>query len=52
MESAHRSKIQRRFRPRLKGKRIVCLDIPDDYGFMDPALVTLLERKVGPLLRG
>jgi predicted protein tyrosine phosphatase len=28
------------------GKRVVCLDIPDDYDFMDPALVRLLEAKV------
>ena len=34
----------------LKGKRIVCLDIPDKYTFMDPALVRLLEAKVGPYL--
>jgi len=50
MEKAHRAKIQRRFRLKLKSKRIVCLDIPDDYGFMQPELVALLERKVGPHL--
>lgn len=33
------------------GKRIICLDIPDDYAFMQPALVEMLERKVAPFLR-
>ena len=28
-----------------------CLDIPDDYAFMDPALVRLLEARVTPHLR-
>jgi predicted protein tyrosine phosphatase len=46
MEKAHRSRIQRRFRAALDDKRIVCLDIPDVYGFMDPALVRLLEEKL------
>ncbi len=40
----------KRFRAHLKGKRIVCLDIPDKYTFMDPALVRLLGAKVGPYL--
>jgi predicted protein tyrosine phosphatase len=35
----------------LKGKRIVCLDIPDRYGFMDPELVVVLEKKAGGFLR-
>jgi predicted protein tyrosine phosphatase len=27
-------------------KRLVCLDIPDDFGFLDPQLVKLLEERV------
>lgn len=46
MEKAHRSKLQRRFRAALGGKRVICLDIPDDYDFMQPELVQLLEIKV------
>jgi predicted protein tyrosine phosphatase len=34
----------------LAGKRIVVLNIPDEYEFMEPALIAVLERKVGPLL--
>ncbi|WP_212742957.1 low molecular weight protein tyrosine phosphatase family protein [Sphingomonas sp. 2SG] len=46
MEKAHRSKLQRRFRAALGGKRVVCLDIPDEYDFMQPELVRLLKAKV------
>ena len=51
MEKAHRSKLSKRFRQYLKGKRVICLDIPDNFKFMDPVLVKLLEAKAGPLLR-
>ncbi len=50
MERAHKTRMAARFRAHLKDKRIVCLDIPDKYTFMDPALVRLLEAKVGPYL--
>ncbi|MBI2386681.1 MAG: phosphotyrosine protein phosphatase, partial [Elusimicrobia bacterium] len=32
----------------LKGKKVVCLGIPDDYGYMDSELIRLLEAKAGP----
>src|SRR5437868_4385151 len=47
MEKSHRNKLARRFKAHLNGKRVVCLDIPDNYDFMDPALVTMLENRVG-----
>lgn len=50
MEPMHRSRLQRRFRASLNGKRIVCLGIPDDFEFMDPELVRLLQAKVPPFL--
>ena len=50
MERAHRSKLSARFRTHLGGKRIVCLDIPDNYEFMDPELIRLLRSKVPPHL--
>ncbi|WP_332660309.1 low molecular weight protein tyrosine phosphatase family protein [Brevundimonas sp.] len=50
MERVHRARLQRRFRAHLKRARVICLDIPDDYAFMQPELVALLEKKVGPLL--
>jgi predicted protein tyrosine phosphatase len=51
MEKTHRTKLSRRFRPHLNGKRVICLDIPDNYAFMDPVLVRLLETKAGRFLR-
>lgn len=50
MEKVHRSKITRRFRADLNGKRVICLDIPDNYEYMAPALVRLLQTKVTPFL--
>ncbi|HBE18696.1 MAG TPA: phosphotyrosine protein phosphatase [Cyanobacteria bacterium UBA11149] len=50
MEKSHRNKLTRKFQPWLKGKRVICLDIPDEYEYMEPALVELLKRKVLPLL--
>jgi predicted protein tyrosine phosphatase len=50
MEKTHRSKLARRFRRHLKNKRVICLDIPDDYAFMDPVLVRTLENRVGRFL--
>ena len=40
-----------RFGPLLKGRRVICLGVPDDYEYMQPELVELLERKVGDHLR-
>jgi predicted protein tyrosine phosphatase len=50
MEKTHLGKLRGRFGQRLDGKRAICLDIPDNYEFMDPALVRLLETKVARYL--
>jgi len=51
MEKTHRTKLNRKFRSSLYNKRVICLDIPDDYEFMDPVLVRILENRVGRYLR-
>ncbi|AOJ37948.1 MULTISPECIES: low molecular weight protein tyrosine phosphatase family protein [Burkholderia] len=51
MERAHKARLAAQFGAHLRHKKIVCLDIPDRYAYMQPELVTLLERKAGPLLR-
>jgi predicted protein tyrosine phosphatase len=51
MEKTHRSRLGGKFRRYLNGKRVICLDIPDDYDYMQPELVKLLEAKAGPFLR-
>ena len=48
MERTHRNKLSKKFKAHLKEKRVICLDIPDEFEFMDPALVRLLEAKAGP----
>ncbi|KAK0331465.1 hypothetical protein LTR94_028823 [Friedmanniomyces endolithicus] len=50
MEKQHRAKLAKRFRPQLSRAKVVCLDIPDDYAFMQPELVSLLKTKVSPFL--
>ncbi|MGH8433266.1 MAG: low molecular weight protein tyrosine phosphatase family protein [Pseudomonas sp.] len=51
MEQAHKRKLTRRFAPHLRGKRVICLDIPDMYAYMDPRLIKLLLDKVCPFLK-
>ena len=46
MERMHRNKLSARFRRHLGHQRIICLDIPDEYDYMDPDLVRLLRAKV------
>jgi predicted protein tyrosine phosphatase len=46
MEKQHRAKLKKRFADILRAKKVVCLDVPDRYEFMQPELVALLERKV------
>lgn len=51
MERAHLKKLKKSFGGLLKDKRVQCLDIPDDYEFMQPELVILLERKLAAFLK-
>lgn len=51
MENSHKNKISKKHRDLLKGKRLICLDIPDEYDRMDPILVRLLENKVSRFVR-
>lgn len=46
MERAHKTKLSSGFKGQLKGKRVICLGIPDNYHYMDPVLVQLLRSKV------
>ena len=43
MERRHIGRLRERFGAVLEGKRVVCLDVPDEYLFMDPELVATLE---------
>jgi predicted protein tyrosine phosphatase len=50
MENYHRNKLNDRFGKQLQQKKLVVLGIPDNYEYMDPALVELLKHKVEPFL--
>lgn len=46
MERAHRSRLSSRFKQHLGNKRVICLEIPDEFEYMDPDLIRLLEARV------
>jgi predicted protein tyrosine phosphatase len=50
MEQSQKRYLNAHFADSLK-KKVVCLNIPDKYGYMQPELVTALRAKVLPLLR-
>jgi predicted protein tyrosine phosphatase len=50
MEQTHRNKVTSKFRQYLANKRVICLDIPDEYEYMDTELIRLLKAKVPPFL--
>lgn len=50
MEKRHRAKLKRQYGRHLRAKRIICLDIPDNYQFMDPQLVGVIQQRAGPHL--
>ncbi len=51
MEARHKRALTRAHARWLRGKRVVVLDIPDRFEFMEPELVALLQARVTPLLR-
>jgi predicted protein tyrosine phosphatase len=51
MEKVHRNKLTSKFKSAFKTKRLVVLDIPDDYEYMDPELVQILKAKVPRYVR-
>jgi predicted protein tyrosine phosphatase len=50
MEKVHRNRLNLKFKSSLAGKRIAVLNIPDEYDYMDPALVALLQVRCAPYL--
>ena len=46
MENSHKNKITKKFKNLLKGKRLVVLDIPDNYEYMDEELIRILKSRV------
>ena len=43
MEKIHKRKVQLQFGPVLKNKKLICLDIKDNYQYMDKKLIQILK---------
>lgn len=48
MEKAHRNKLSSKFKKHIGKARVICLDIPDDYEYMDPTLIKILIKSKVP----
>ena len=49
-EARHRRRLAAEFGTPLRDRRVVVLGIPDDYAFLDPALVDRLRQRLPGLL--
>ena len=52
MEKKHVRRLEVKFSEAMAGRRIICLNIPDDYEFMQAELIGLLEARVALHLAG
>lgn len=50
MEAKHAARVRERFAAELGAKPLIVLRIPDDFRFMDPDLIALLETELAPHL--
>ena len=50
MEQSHRKKVASKYRELLKNKRLIVLDIADNYACMQTELIQLLKAKVSRLV--
>jgi len=51
MENMHRNKVSKKYKEILKNKRLIVLDIADNYEYMEPELIKLLKTKVSRLIQ-
>jgi predicted protein tyrosine phosphatase len=51
MEKSQRNKLLKKYKEHINRQRVICLDIPDVYRYMDPELVKQLKAKVFGYLR-
>ena len=50
MDTGQQQDLERLFPSHAALAHAICLDIPDNYGFLDPELVKLLQERVGERL--
>ena len=46
MENAHKKKLSRKFAQPIKSQKVISLEIPDNYTYMDEKLIEILQLKV------
>lgn len=50
MEKRHGDRLRSKFPESLEGKNVICLQIPDNYEYMEPELVEILKAKLNPYM--
>ena len=50
MEKSHKKKLSSKFGRVIKDQKVISLDIPDDYEYMDEKLIEILQSKVPGLV--
>jgi len=50
MENSHKNRLNRKYKEHLSGKRVVVLNIPDEYDYMDSELIEILKARCSPYL--
>lgn len=50
MEHEHKKRLREDFPELVRDLQIEVLDVPDDYEFMDPALIEILRGRIEPLI--
>ena len=50
MEKKHKQRLQENFPNEIQGKKLIVLDIPDEYTFMDEELIESLKIAISPYL--
>jgi predicted protein tyrosine phosphatase len=50
MERRQIARLRRAFPVLAAGRKLVCLDIPDDFAFMQPELITLLQQRAARIV--
>lgn len=50
MEKRQLARLRRAFPKQVSGRKLVSLDIADDYAFMQPELIALLRQRAGRIL--
>lgn len=50
MEKNHLKNLEKKFAQFIQNKRVICLNIPDRFGYGDEELIQILRKKADPFL--